>query len=365
MHHLSASRRVLVALVAFALVVAACGGDDDATTTTTTTTTVAPTTTPATTAAPTTTTTVAPTTTAFSGLRSPINGLPAESEEELERRVVAVKVDNHPSARPQSGLEQADAVYELLVEGGLTRFIALFHDNDTEYLGPIRSGRPTDAELVGFLDATFNISGASGWIIRYLANRDIHMLGEGSGSFRIGSRGAPHNLYGNTIDMRDFADRNDYPDEAPPAMFEFGDVQLEGEEVTTVSLNWSSDWPNVNYEWDGERFLRSNGTTPFMWMDSEGNQEQLSFDTLVVLFGRRYTAAPSDPSQGVAVPATDTVGEGRALVFAQGVVVEGTWSREDRLTPFELVYEDGSPMIVPPGVPYIAIFPDSRSVTWE
>lgn len=363
MHNSSALRRALLVLVAFALVAAACGGDDEATTTTTTTsTTVAPTTTST---VPPTTTTVAPTTTVFAGPMSPINGLPVEAQDEVDRRVIAVKIDNHPSARPQSGLEQADAVYELLVEGGLTRFVALFHDNDTEYLGPIRSGRPTDAELVGYLDATFNISGASGWIIRYLANRDIHMLGEGSGSFRISGRRAPHNLYGNTADMREFADSNGYPDEAPQPMFEFGNVELEGEDATSISLDFSSDWPNVNYEWDGERYLRSNGSTPFWTMDRDGEQAQLAFDTVIVIFGRRYTSAPSDPSQGVAVPATDTVGEGRALVFAQGKAVEGRWSRDDRLVPFALTDAEGEPIIVPPGVPYIAIFPDSRSVTWE
>ncbi|HSM44798.1 MAG TPA: DUF3048 domain-containing protein, partial [Acidimicrobiia bacterium] len=80
--------------------------------------------------------------------RSPVNGLPVDDPDTLERRVIAVKIDNHHNARPQSGIQEAEAVVEIRVEGSFTRFIALVHRVDSEYLGPIRSARPSDAMVI-------------------------------------------------------------------------------------------------------------------------------------------------------------------------------------------------------------------------
>ncbi|MCP3976979.1 MAG: DUF3048 domain-containing protein, partial [bacterium] len=141
--------RLVALLMSFALLAAACSGDGaDPITTTTAITTLPPvSTTGATTVASSTTTTSTSTTTTTTTLGpqnpSPLNGLNVEDPELLERRAIAVKVDNHWNARPQSGIQEADMVYELLVEGGLTRFIAVFHHSDSGYVGPIRSLRPT------------------------------------------------------------------------------------------------------------------------------------------------------------------------------------------------------------------------------
>src|SRR5680860_1000202 len=155
--------RIPTLLVAVALLAAACSSGADDTTTTaaaTSSTSEATTTTAPTTTTPTSTTT---TTTLAPGIGPTINGLNAERDL-YERRVVAVKIDNHPAARPQSGLQEADAVYEVLVEGGLTRFIAMFHQSDSEYVGPNRSGRPTDSGLMAPLGGPFQISGAQSWV---------------------------------------------------------------------------------------------------------------------------------------------------------------------------------------------------------
>lgn len=343
--------------VAFVLTLAACGGTNADETTTTTT---IPTTT---TTAATTTTTEAPTTTTTEALGpvSPLNGLPAEDPTLLERGVLAVKIDNHVKARPQSGLQTADAIYELPVEG-VTRFIALFHDNETNYLGPIRSVRPTDPTLVNPLDAVFAISGGSGWILRYVASRGTQMMGEGPGMFRIGSRSAPHNLYGDTTALRDAASARGFRDDPPPDLFAWG--AFEGDQTATnVRLNWG-DGLIVNWAWDGTRYLRSNGTTPHNWLTEDGEEGQVAVDTLVVLVASRYTARPAKASDGTSVPAMETVGSGRALVFAEGEIAEGTWSRSDPDEVFQLISQSGDPLQVPPGVPWISIFPDTRTISW-
>ena len=111
-----------------------------------------------------TTTTTAETTTTTPGTLSLLNGTPVQDPTLLNRHVLAVKMDNHPKATPQSGVEFADAVIELRVEG-ITRFITLWHESDADYLGPMRSGRPTDAHLLpAFNEPTFAISGAQAWV---------------------------------------------------------------------------------------------------------------------------------------------------------------------------------------------------------
>lgn len=352
---------VLVAIVIAAVALAGGGEDEPASTSTTT---VAPTT--STTAESTTTTTVLETTTtvAEAGPPSPLNGMPVEDATLLDRRVIAVKVDNHPNARPQSGVEQADAVWELLVEGGLTRFIALFHHTDVDYVGPIRSGRPTDPDLVAITGGPLTRSGAQDWVQAIFNRKGVNTIGEvRPATFRMGHRQAPHNLYGDTTLMREFADGQGWPDEAPTApLFVWGDWD-GGDAAEEIVFDWSDEQVDVTWKFQGGRYLRFTGTNAHTWTNRDRDvQEQVEADTLVVLEAPRYTACPS--GSGSCVPAMETVGEGRALVFHGGEVVEGRWSRGAYDVPFALSAADGSPLTVPPGRMWINVFPAGRSIDW-
>ena len=121
------------------------------------------------------------------------------------RRVVAFKIDNNINARPQSGLQEADAVHEILVEGGMTRFLAFFYDNTSKYLGPIRSARPTDPTVVRPYGGTLVVSGATAGLIPSIRDLGVPVLEEQSSPtmFRISSRNAPHNLYADTELVRE------------------------------------------------------------------------------------------------------------------------------------------------------------------
>lgn len=316
-----------------------------------------------TTLAPTTTSTSTTTTTMPPGPVSPLNGLPIEDPSLVDRRVLAVKIDNHWNARPQSGIQDADAVYELLVEAGLTRFIALFHQSDSDYLGPMRSGRPTDPTLLKPLGATFTISGAQDWVVNRIVSAGVSLIGEvRPATYRISSRFAPHNLYVDTTALREYANERGYPDDPPPDLFAWeswsDDLRAR---ATSISFDWSPGL-QVRWDWTGEQYVRYTGGDLHQWIPRKGDPEQLSTDTLVVLFARRYTASPS--GAGSSVPAMDTVGTGRALVFSGGEVREGTWSRDAIEEPFALQDGDGATLTVPPGRPWVSVFPDSRSITW-
>ena len=330
--------------VSLLMLIAACSGSESDTTTTSTAITTLPpvsttaaATTSSTTATSTTTTSTTTTTTTLGPQNpSPLNGTEVADPAMLERRVIAVKVDNHPKARPQSGIQEADLVYELLVEGGLTRFIAVFHHSDSEYVGPIRSLRPTDSTLVTYLDAPLQVSGGQPWIQSLARGRGLQIIGDDRVStFRVGSRRAPHNLYGITAKMRETADRRGWSDSPPDPIFTFGEPPPSFAPAEILTLDWS-DRPEVVWRWDpvSETYLRSNRDNSHNWLSIDGDRSQISADTLLVLTARKYTAFP--PAEGSAVPALETKGTGQALLFFSGRVHQGKWDRETYDDPFTL-----------------------------
>jgi hypothetical protein len=354
-------KRIFV-LLALLLVTASCSKAAEPTTTSTTSLSAMSTTgTSTATTAPTTTAGTSTTTTAYAGPVSPLNGMPVDAP--VERRTLAVKIDNHPAARPQSGIQEADAVIELPVEG-VTRFMALFNANDSTYLGPIRSVRPTDIALSKPLGGNLVVSGGSFWILRYVRAHGAHLITNTStahntgGMFRIDSRTAPHNLYGDTTGIRAYADDLGIPDTPPPNLFEWGPLQPDGTS-NELTLYWA---PRTVWTWDGEHYTRTSDGVPHEWVAEDGTRGQIAVDTLVVILARRYTANPPKPSDGKAVPAMDVVGSGKALVFAGGEYAEGTWSRNSEDEPFTLTRPDGSALTVPPGKLWVSIYPNSLEI---
>jgi hypothetical protein len=358
--------RILTRCLAFALAAAACGGGDAATTTTSPVTTAAPTTS----TAPTTTTTTAANTTTKgpettvttfpSGFSSPLNGLAADDTLELDRSVIAVKIDNHPRARPQAGLLDADAMIETLVEGGLTRFIALFHDNEAALVGPIRSLRPTDSTLIRPTGAPLFMSGGQPWIQSLTLARGVRLLGESAGMFRTSLHTAPHNLYGETETLRASADARGYTSNPPAHFLAVDDWPYPDDTATEIVLNWSAA-TTVTWRYDEETrtYLRWTNAAVHEVQDDAGNRTQIAVDVLVILAGNLYTATGA----GTSVPAIDTVGSGEAWVFARGRIWRGTWERDDIAEPFTLISPDGTTAVVPAGFSWTSVFPAGRSIT--
>jgi hypothetical protein len=296
---------------------------------------------------------------------SPLDGLPAPGGLAVNRRVIGVKIDNAAPARPQSGIEKADAVIELMVEGGLSRMMALYLESDTDYLGPVRSVRPTDA-LVEALGGTVGISGGQPWIADMLATEGVPFIRESQVKppimFRITSRSAPHNLYTSTADLRAEADRRGYANAPPPDLFAWGAFQYpEAPTASRIDVSWSDPVSTI-WHWDGERYLRSSGSVPHLWQDRQGATGRITADNLIVIFGRYYeVAAPTGTGR---VPAMRTIGSGRAVLFTQGRVIDGTWSRPDNETWFTFLTQSGE-LVVPPGISWIHVIPHDRPLTWQ
>lgn len=345
-------RTKVARLVTLALLLAACSGgaNEPSTTSEPTTSTSSTTTTTTSTSTSTTSTTLAEPETSL------INGLPVDDPTLMDRRVLVVKIDNHPRARPQSGIDQADMVMEMMVEG-ITRFITIWHESDVDYLGPNRSGRPTDASLLpAFNHPTFTISGAQGWVQNMITSNGIPMIKELSrGTFRISGRSAPHNLYVDTNVLRETADAREYPDDPPEGpIWAFGEMPADAEPASSVSMGFTGG--SVVWDWDETEglWLRTASGLESNVRNQDGDEKRVGVPVLVALYSEQYSVN--------GLPSSRTTGSGEAYVFADGKVVSGTWEREEETDWFTLTDSDGNEIAVPPGKVWVSLVPANRGL---
>jgi hypothetical protein len=322
---------------------------------------------PSTSSTSTSTTTTVPTSTSSSPQldTSLINGLPVNDPESMNRRVLAVKVDNHPIADPQSGINHADMVVELMVEG-ITRFLTIWHESDVDYIGPVRSGRPTDSNLLPAMNhPTFAFSGAQGWVQNLISGNGVNMLKETStGYFRISGRRAPHNLYADTNVLRETADTRDYENEPPDGpLWAFGPIPDASPPASRVVIDFSGN--TVIWTWDAAQglWLRTAYGSDSEWRDEDGTTGRISVPVMVALYVDQYTASP--PGGGKGLPSSNTIGTGKAFVFAEGKVTEGTWERESIEDWFTLKDTNGGILTVPPGKIWVSLVPSNRGLSIE
>ncbi len=304
------------------------------------------------------------TTTEPAGPVSPLTGLPVPDPARLERKVLAVKIDNHWDARPQSGILEGEAIVELVVESGITRFIALFHHSDTEWVGPIRSGRPTDWTVVRPLNGALAISGAQPWVTSLITRNGVPLIGDLGPplTHRWRQRRAPHNLYLNTFEARRVAEERGLEQTPPAPLFNWGPLNAGvGSIATYIFFDWT-DTMDVTWIWREGRYLRFIGEDPHDWHRRQGDvTEQIWADNLIVLRAERYRACPPS-GNGSCVPAWKTTGSGEAMAFANGRYVEGTWERADETEWFTLRGADGREMTIPPGRSWIMIYPQDADI---
>lgn len=306
------------------------------------------------TAAPTTTTTTTTTTEPPAPAPfAPLTGIEGEHEGRIHRPALFVKIDNVPRARPQAGLNQADIVFEEPVEGNTTRLAAVFHSTDAQGVGPVRSVRTTDLELVSlFGRVIFASSGGNGGVVPQIQAADVIDVGHnvtGGGFYRVGGRPAPHNLFSGTLEL--YAKSGEQPP-PPRPLFDYlepGEALPEGAiPVGGVALRFGG--PEVSrFTWDAasETWPREQQGTPHV--DAEGVQVAPSN---VVVLEIDYDRSGQI---GRSVPHGIVTGYGPALVLTQGQSVQGTWSRPTLADPLELRALDGSPIKLTPGQTFVEL----------
>ena len=295
---------------------------------------------------------------------SPFTGLELSPELWLKRprRVIAFKVDNNLNARPQSGLQEADTVMEILVEGGMTRFLAFYMDKTSSYVGPIRSARPTDPNLVRPYGGILVVSGATAGLIPAIRELGVPVLEEVSAPtmFRIANRKAPHNLYADTELVRQYIDEKGFlfnQDVNP--LYDFGNNQSNWKSgASRVTVKYS-DFTTVIWKLDNDQYRRFivDGYSPeddavaHNFITRDGYTDILQSPTVVVIQGPLYN------DEITTLPSVLTVGVGPVTIFSEGKYIEGSWRRNDITDPFEFIDSNQEQIEVPPSKQWIHILP--------
>ena len=260
--------------------------------------------------------------------RMPLTGAPLESADEIPNRpALAVKMPNNPQALPQTGLNEADVVFEEIINDGITRFAVVFHSQGSDPVGPIRSGRAQDVDILSNLNSPlFAWSGGNPGVTRVINNSTLTSLsyvgGYGNSYYRRDGRGgAPHNLFSSTDTLWELA-----PDEfaIPPQIFPYmlpGEV-AEGDTASIIEIELDSILARWDYDAASGRYLRSEYGEPHM---SELTGQVWADNVVVMLVEYRQSTIDAKSPEAV------TVGGGQLLIFADGVVRQGVWQRSSNL----------------------------------
>lgn len=269
--------------------------------------------------------------------RMPLTGVPLESAEEIPNRpALAVKMPNNPQALPQTGLNEADIVFEEIINDGITRFAAVFHSQGSDPVGPIRSGRAQDVDILSNLNSPlFAWSGGNPGVTRVINNSTLTSLsyvgGYGNSYFRRDGRGgAPHNLFSSTDTLWDLT-----PDEfaVPPQVFPYmlpGQV-AQGDTASIIEIELDSILARWDYDAASGRYLRSEYGEPHM---SELTGQVWADNVVVMLVEYRQSTIDSKSPEAV------TVGSGQVLIFTDGVVRAGVWQRSSNTDMWNLYTDE-------------------------
>jgi len=272
--------------------------------------------------------------------------------------VIAIKIDNTPPARPQTNVNSADIVYVELVEGDATRLMAIFQSQLPEVVGPVRSGRESDLEvLAAFGRVALAYSGANHGVEKLIKAAPLHSYEEGApGFFRSNGRHAPYNLYINP--QRLAAAHADLPT-ARDIGFVFGDALPGGTPATSVTVAMS---PYTKYSFvydaDTHHWLAGINGRPTVQVDGQRLWAGNVLVQQVAVNGSRFHDV-----LGLVTPRSHTVGSGAfTLLRPDGTQFHGTWMRRTASAPTTYTDSSGVPVTFAPGRTWVLLAPKGNSV---
>lgn len=292
---------------------------------------------------------------------APLTGV--ETKVTPPERAVAVTINNHPDARPQSGLSQADLVYEVLAEGNVTRFLAIFQSEKPENIGPVRSARQYFIDLSKGYDALFIAHGYSPEAKQALQSGTIDQINgiqhDGTLFKRANFRKAPHNSYITFKNIEKGAEDAGYEMVEAPKSLEFlaeeETENLSGDAAANVKVAYSQDSSFIaeyHYDPQDDTYTRSSGGAATVEYE---NDNPVLVDNVIVIEAA-HTIKDSEGRRGI-----DLDSGGKAYVFQKGIAQEAEWKNEDgRILP----YINGEPIKLMPGKTWINIVPELTMVSF-
>jgi Protein of unknown function (DUF3048) N-terminal domain/Protein of unknown function (DUF3048) C-terminal domain len=296
---------------------------------------------------------------------APLTGLPDPSGDTASRPSIAVKIDNAPEARPQSGLDVADVVYEEVVEGGVTRFIAVFQSTapgGSGLAGPVRSVRPMDPSVLSAYHGLVAYSGGIPPFVSLLRKspvQDVDVDVATDAYTWDRSRAAPHNEY---VSPEKLWPKAKGANAAPPqAMFDFRSAgeSFGDADAHHLVIPYSPRQTSV-YDWDATTgtWKRTSNGTPHM----TASGAQVAPQNVIVQFVSLHTLNYVDQS-GTKVVESKVTGDGDAWILSNGRITKGHWSKDSATSPTKFTDSAGHPVKLTPGRTWVNFAPVGTPVT--
>jgi hypothetical protein len=288
----------------------------------------------------------------------PLTGFGTESE--FNHRVIGVMINNHSRARPQSGLHKADVVYEVLAEGNITRFLALYHSEFPEFVGPIRSARHYYMDLNNGYNGFYIHHGWSPLAHKMVKNRQVENLNglyyDGSLFYRSKERKAPHNSYISFDSIFKGAKKKGYKvnDEVKslPFLSKEEMAEYEGQDAIEIKIKYAKSY-NVSYSYDSDNELYYRYSNGIQTLDKETSIPIIADNIFIVAVPHYFI--DSYPRRGL-----DLTSGGKGYLIGKGMVREVEWQNVDgRILPFE----NGNEVGFIPGRTWINIIPTDPGLT--
>ena len=287
---------------------------------------------------------------------APLTGLPDISGNAVNRPALTVKIENTPDSMPQWGITKADVVYEEIVNGGITRLAAIFNSSVPTKIGPVRSVRPTDTQIVYPLGGIFAFSGGAQYAINSIETAPVKLLNQtsaGSAMYRDPKRQAPHNLYAVGESLFAFGGTPTPP--KPLFTYRGAGKKVKGTSVSTFTVNFPSIYP-VTWSWNSTS--KSWDRSIFGSADITGTGERESPKNVIDMFVNYVNGIGTMSSYG------NLQGSGTAQIFTAGKEIQATWSRGPLMSD-PVIYKTltGKVVALTPGQTWVELINTGAKVT--
>lgn len=299
---------------------------------------------------------------------SPIDGSKS-TEKDNKKAIIGVMIDNHPGARPQSGLEDAGIIYEFKVEGHFTRYLALFQNANTKQIGPVRSARPYFVEAISEYDGIYAHFGGSDEGIRTIGKLNVDNLDGMELENKTFIRNkevkkvAPHNAYTSIKLLNEAIKDKNYKEERDFSGFKFDlegkkieEQMIKGDELKSVTIPFNSEYI-VGFDYnDDSTYTVSRNSQKFI---DEATDNEVSAKNIIIQY------ADSKVVGAGGTLAIATIGEGKGKFITNGKIIDITWSKASPTAKTIFKNSNNEEIILNPGQTWIEVVDTTTNIDFK
>lgn len=292
---------------------------------------------------------------------SPLTGVEVGDEAATKQQVRAIMIENSPSARPQSSLQEAGIVFEAIAEGGITRLLTLHQEDRPGIIGPVRSLRPYYIDWLAPFDATVSHVGGSANALKEIRNgqyKDVDQFFNGKYYWRATDRAAPHNVYTNSQKLEEMNNSKGYKSSSFTAWPRKLGSASDAPTAKSINISVSGPLYDVHYDYDASNnnYIRSVGGAKHV------DREKGQITPKVVIAIKVPSHIGFEDGNRTQM---NTIGNGAAYIFQDGTVTEAKWYKAGKKDQMFFYDKLGRQVVLNTGQTWVTVVAPEKSVTWQ